>query len=51
MADLADKRQFYIGGAWVDPAQPKRILTVWRRGYRFVADPQADATQDKGEAS
>ncbi|MGX0935577.1 DNA-binding response OmpR family regulator [Cupriavidus metallidurans] len=35
----------------VDPAQPKRILTVWRRGYRFVADPQADATQDEGEAS
>ena len=35
----------------VDPAQPKRILTVWRRGYLFVADPQADATQDKGEAS
>jgi DNA-binding response OmpR family regulator len=25
----------------VDPAQPRRILTVWRRGYRFVADPQA----------
>ncbi len=35
----------------VDPAQPKRILTVWRRGYRFVADPQADAAQDEGEAS
>lgn len=30
----------------VDPAQPRRILTVWRRGYRFVADPAAgDASQ------
>ncbi|RZT42406.1 response regulator transcription factor [Cupriavidus agavae] len=26
----------------VDPAAPRRILTVWRRGYRFVADPQAE---------
>jgi len=38
-----------------DPAQPKRILTVWRRGYRFVADPQADpqadSAQDGGESS
>lgn len=24
-----------------DPAQPQRILTVWRRGYRFVAEPGA----------
>lgn len=32
-----------------DPAQPTRILTVWRRGYRFVADPHADA--GAGESS
>ena len=24
-----------------DPAQPQRILTVWRRGYRFAAEPGA----------
>ena len=24
-----------------DPAQPMRILTVWGRGYKFVADPAA----------
>ncbi len=35
----------------IDPAQPKRILTVWRRGYRFVADPQADTAQHEGESS
>ncbi|GJG92999.1 response regulator transcription factor [Cupriavidus pauculus] len=34
-----------------DPAQPRRILTVWRRGYRFVADPAAEPLGDEGEAS
>jgi DNA-binding response OmpR family regulator len=24
-----------------DPAQPQRILTVWRRGYRFATEPGA----------
>lgn len=28
MADLADKRQFYIGGAWVDPAQPNDLEVI-----------------------
>ncbi len=28
MADLADKRQFYIGGAWVDPAQPNDLAVI-----------------------
>lgn len=32
-----------------DPAQPARILTIWRRGYRFVADPHAaGGTQGDG---
>jgi len=39
----------------VDPAQPTRILTVWRRGYRFVADPLANppasASSDAPDAS
>ncbi len=34
-----------------DPAQPRRILTVWRRGYRFVADPHAGEAADTGAAS
>lgn len=34
-----------------DPAQPRRILTVWRRGYRFVADPQAAGAVEGGESS
>ena len=40
-----------------DPARPMRILTVWRRGYRFVADPAAGPAGDEqgkdgeGEAS
>ena len=33
----------------VDPAAPQRILTVWRRGYRFVADPQAESASDTSE--
>ncbi|WP_137925793.1 response regulator transcription factor [Cupriavidus sp. 2SB] len=33
----------------VDPAAPQRILTVWRRGYRFVADPQAEGASDTSE--
>jgi two-component system, OmpR family, response regulator len=24
-----------------DPAEPTRILTVWGRGYKFVAEPGA----------
>ena len=28
MADLADKRQFYIDGAWVDPAQPNDLEVI-----------------------
>ncbi|MEN7530045.1 response regulator transcription factor [Cupriavidus sp. DL-D2] len=32
-----------------DPAAPQRILTVWRRGYRFVADPQAESASDTSE--
>jgi DNA-binding response OmpR family regulator len=26
-----------------DPANPRRILTVWGRGYRMVAGTEADA--------
>jgi len=33
-----------------DPAQPRRILTVWRRGYRFVADPHAGASGESGDS-
>ncbi|WP_316154990.1 response regulator transcription factor [Cupriavidus sp. BIC8F] len=32
-----------------DPAQPQRILTVWRRGYRFAAEPGAVGTTGAGE--
>lgn len=35
----------------VDPAQPRRIVTVWRRGYRFVADPRAGEAAESGAAS
>ena len=28
MADLADKRKFYIDGAWVDPAQPNDLEVI-----------------------
>ncbi|CAG9166220.1 response regulator transcription factor [Cupriavidus pampae] len=35
----------------VDPAQPRRIVTVWRRGYRFVADPRAAEAAESGAAS
>jgi len=35
----------------VDPAQPRRIVTVWRRGYRFVADPRAAEAAEPGAAS
>jgi len=35
----------------VNPAQPRRILTVWRRGYRFVADPQSGEADDMGATS
>ncbi|CAG9171113.1 Transcriptional regulatory protein WalR [Cupriavidus laharis] len=35
----------------VDPAQPTRILTVWRRGYRFVADPRSGEAADTGATS
>ncbi|KWR89951.1 response regulator transcription factor [Cupriavidus sp. IDO] len=34
-----------------NPAQPRRILTVWRRGYRFVADPQSGEADDMGATS
>ncbi|MGO4302525.1 response regulator transcription factor [Cupriavidus sp. RAF12] len=34
-----------------DPAQPQRILTVWRRGYRFVAEPEAAGAGGAGEPS
>ncbi|SDD05455.1 two component transcriptional regulator, winged helix family [Cupriavidus sp. YR651] len=33
-----------------DPAQPQRILTVWRRGYRFVAEPEAGGAAGAGGA-
>ena len=32
-----------------DPAQPRRILTVWGRGYRLVAGDAEDAADGAGE--